>query len=177
MKIICVNGYARSGKDTFCDAVFYNRGLVYPYSTIDEIKRLALQFGWDGKKDAKGRKLLSDLKDCLTEYNNFPTKYIIEQIKVRLEILEDKKLHDDVVFLVQMREPEEIKQWKDDYGARALLITRPEMEKEWGNHADDNVLKADYDYILENTGDLKTWELKSIEFIDKIKKEKWESHI
>ena len=24
MKIICVNGYARSGKDSFCDAAFYN---------------------------------------------------------------------------------------------------------------------------------------------------------
>ena len=177
MKIICVNGYARSGKDSFCDAIFYNRGLVYPFSTIDEIKKVALQFGWDGKKDAKGRKLLSDLKDCLTEYDNLPTKYIIEQIKVRLDIIQEKEIYNNVIFLVQMREPKEIKYWKENYGAKALLITRPNSEKEWGNHADDEVLNAEYDYVLENISDLKTWEMKSIEFIDEVRKEEWESHV
>ena len=177
MKIICVNGYARSGKDSFCDAAFYNRGLVYPFSTIDEVKRLARQFGWDGKKDAKGRKLLSDLKDCLTEYNNFPTKHIIEQIKVRLDIIQEGEIYDNVIFLVQMREPKEIEYWKENYGAKALLITRPNSEKEWGNHADDEVLNASYDYVLENTSDLEDWKLKSIKFIDRIRKENWESYV
>ena len=177
MKIICVNGYARSGKDSFCDAAFYNRGLVYPFSTIDEIKRLASQFGWDGKKDAKGRKLLSDLKDCLTEYNNFPTKHIIEQIKVRLDIIQEGEIYNNVIFLVQMREPKEIEYWKENYNARALLITRPLKDVKWGNHADDNVLNADYDYVLVNDKGLDEWKVKSINFIDKIRKENWESHV
>ena len=82
MKIICVNGYARSGKDTFCNFAFYHRGLVYTYSTIDEVKKLAKKIGWDGEKDAKGRKFLSDLKDCLTEYNDLPNRYILKQIQI-----------------------------------------------------------------------------------------------
>lgn len=177
MKIICVNGYARSGKDTFCNFAFYNRGTVYPFSTIDEIKKIALQFGWDGQKDAKGRKFLSDLKDCLTEYNDFPTNYIITQIKRHLTIFRDEELYDGAIFLVQMREPKEIKRWKEEFGAKALLITRPDSEKEWGNHADDEVLNAEYDYKLENDSDLKDWELKTINFIDNVRKEKWESHL
>ena len=176
MKIICVNGFARSGKDSFCNYAFYNRGMVYPYSTIDEIKLIATRLGWDGVKDAKGRKLLSDLKDCLTAYNDIPTQHLLKQMKARLSIFKYEEAKD-VIFLVQMREPEEINRWKKEFGARSLLISRPNVETEWGNHADDNVLQANYDYYLINTEGLDEWEDQAIAFIDRIRKEDWESHI
>lgn len=177
MKIICVNGYARSGKDTFCEYAFVNRGLVYNHSTIDIVKKIAVDIGWDGVKDEKGRKFLSDLKDCLTEYNDLPTQCVLRQIRTKLSIVLDEENHDDTIFLVQMREPEEIKRWKEDYGARALLIQRPSFGGDWGNHADDDVLLGEYDYKLDNNGSLKEWEDKTIEFIDMIRKENWESHV
>lgn len=176
MKIICVNGYARSGKDTFCNFAFYDCGLVYPYSTIDEVKRIASQLGWDGEKDEKGRKFLSDLKDCLTAYNDFPTQNLLEALRKRMTVFKYDTAAD-VIFLVQMREPEEIKRWKNEFGARALLISRPGVATDWGNHADDNVLDADYDYYLINCEDLSEWEDKTVAFIEKIRNENWESHI
>lgn len=176
MKIICVNGYARSGKDTFCDYAFYKRGLVYNYSTIDGVKKIAEVIGWDGKKDEKGRKFLSDLKDCLTSYNDYPTQSIITDIRNRNSVI-DEECYDAIIYLVQMREPEEIKRWKEDYGARALLIQRPGFGGDWGNHADDDVLLGEYDYKLDNNGSLKEWEEKTIEFIDMIREENWESRV
>lgn len=174
MKIICVNGYARSGKDTFCKIAFRERGLVYYYSTIDEVKKFAKILGWDGKKDEKGRKLLSDLKDCLTEYNDLPNKYVLTQIRRKLSVVIDP---DNSIFLVQMREPEEIKQWSKEYGARSLLINRPGTEKTWGNHADDNITVNKYDYIIYNDGSIEDLRTKTINFIDTIRKEEWESYI
>lgn len=174
MKIICVNGYARSGKDTFCNMAFFNRGLVYYYSTIDEVKKFAKILGWDGKKDEKGRKLLSDLKDCLTEYNDLPNKYVLAQIKRKLSIIIDP---DNSIFLVQMREPKEIKQWCKNYNAKSLLIRRPAIEKKWGNHADDGVLTNEYDYTIYNDSTIEDLKEKTIDFIDKVRKEDWESYI
>ena len=178
MKILVVNGPPRSGKDTFCEAAFYNRGLVYPISTIDRVKQVAVFAGWSGQKDAKGRKFLSDLKDIMTEYDDIPRKYVLSFINTRL------KLHDNdmfgtegVLFLVQSREPEDIKRWVEENGARALYISREDVQQVWGNHADDNAADYGYDYYLTNNGTIFEWEQKAVEFIDKIRNEKWESHV
>lgn len=176
MKIICVNGYARSGKDTFCDYAFFKRGLVYNYSTIDGVKKIAEAIGWDGKKDERGRKFLSDLKDCLTSYNDYPTQSIITDIRNRNSVI-DEECYDAIVYLVHMREPEEIERWKNDYGARSLLIQRPGVKQDWGNHADDEVMNIEYDYIVRNDGTLKELEANAINFIDMIRKENWESRV
>ena len=65
MKILIINGKPRTGKSIFCNTAFQKCGLVYCFSTIDEVKRLARYLGWDGKKDEKGRKFLSDIKDAV----------------------------------------------------------------------------------------------------------------
>ena len=176
MKILCVNGMARSGKDTFCKIAFHNRGMVYSFSTIDEVKQIAMNLGWDGKKDEKGRKFLSDLKDCLTEYNDLPSQSVLKQIERQLSIIDDE-YYDAVIFLVQMREPEEIKRWKYNYNAKALLVSRPGIKEHWGNHADDNVFDGEYDYVLVNDSDLDKWQKQTIDFIDMIREENWESNI
>ena len=178
MKIICVNGFPRSGKDEFCKTVETNCSGVYSFSTIDEVKRLATQLGWDGKKDEKGRKFLATLKDCLSEYNDLPTQHTLQQMQEVLDSYRQSGLSThDIVFLIQMREAKDINRWKDDYGARALLIKRPGFDGDWGNHADDEVLHASYNYQLLNSSDLDEWARKSIGFINSIKEEKWESDI
>ena len=179
MKILIVNGAPRSGKDTFCEAAFYGRGLVYPISTIDRIKQIALFAGWSGEKDAKGRKLLSDIKDALTLYNDLPRNYVLDYIRTKTEQLDDTIMlgSDEAIFLVQSREPADIKRWVEENGAKALYITREDTEQHWGNHADDNGWDYNYDYFLENNDTELEWEEEAVRFIDMIRRENWESHI
>lgn len=153
MKIIIVNGAPRSGKTTFCDSCFKNRGRVYTFSTIDEVKRLAKQLGWNGEKDDKSRKFLSDLKDALTEYNDLPHKWTIKKMQEILDVYNKVEVPTkDVIFLIQTREPEDIKRWVEDYNALTVFIKRPDIDIPHGNHADDDVSNYEYDLYIDNDG-------------------------
>ena len=71
MKIILVNGAPGVGKTTFENFCLESRSPIYILSTIDPIKKIASYVGWDNKKTSKNRKFLSDLKDLMTEYNDY----------------------------------------------------------------------------------------------------------
>jgi len=75
-KTVCVlvSGPIGSGKTTFSNmlvASLNERGLnTERFALADSIRRLATHMGWDGAKDAKGRRLLQTLgTDCGREYN------------------------------------------------------------------------------------------------------------
>ena len=179
MKILVVNGQPRSGKDLFCEAAQNNCSLIYPISTIDRVKQVALFAGWSGEKDAKSRRFLSDLKDAMTRYNNMPHDYVLMYIKNRSHLLDQLDMvgYDNAVFLVQAREPEDIQRFVDENNARTLFISREETAQNWGNHADDNAWDFNYDYYLENNGTIEEWEEESVKFINMIRRESWESRI
>ena len=62
--IIMVTGKAGSGKDTFYRlATLFRAGslVVSRFAFADSVKSVARSLGWDGRKDAKGRKLLQDV--------------------------------------------------------------------------------------------------------------------
>ena len=67
MKYIGLIGLAGSGKDTAAGAL-YKLG-YYRVAFADRIKMLARSFGWDGKKDERGRALLQDLGMAARRYN------------------------------------------------------------------------------------------------------------
>ncbi len=50
-------------------------------SAITPIKEIASNYGWNGEKDAKSRKFLSDLKRAFADYNDLPTHYLYEEYK------------------------------------------------------------------------------------------------
>ena len=180
MKILIINGKPRTGKSIFCNTAFQKCGLVYCFSTIDEVKRLARYLGWDGKKDEKGRKFLSDIKDAMTDYNDHPHKVIEQTIREHCNRYKDTpEIINNLIFLVQSREPDDIERWQKENGAKAILIKRDEKlnDQVWSNHADDEVYDCTYDYVLENTGSLEEWEDSIVWFIKELKREKWESHI
>jgi len=179
MKILIVNGAPRSGKDLFCNYAFINRPMIYAFSTVDRVKQVALFAGWSGEKDDKGRKFLSDLKDAMTEYNDIPYEYTIEAIKEEIRKLEQQSEHGakDAIFIVQSREPKDIQRWVEQHDAKTLFIYREGLNQTWNNHADSEVANYDYDYYLNNGLDKSYWETRTVEFIDQIRKEKWESHI
>lgn len=166
MGIYVVNGAAGSGKTTFENNVKTIMGSdCYILSTITPIKEIMATIGWDGRKDLESRKLMSDLKDLLTKYNDFSFNYICNEIE---EIKNEYYGYGYFpVFFVDCREPEEIKRLCDKLDAKSLLIRRTSAENgETSNHADANVLNYNYDIVIENNGDLRDYAYKALEFVD-----------
>ena len=160
MKIIVINGMGGVGKDTFVDCCCRNTSKkIINISTIDPIKELAKQIGWNGNKDNKDRKFLSDLKDLLTEYNNFSFQYVSKQIQANLD--------SDIIF-IHCREPKEIKKIVDGFGAVTLLVKNPRITPITSNHADAEVESYNYDYIINNDKSLISLIRKSAEFLTEI---------
>lgn len=153
MKIIIVNGKGGSGKDTFeeyfrdfaelCD------NKVYKTSMVRAVKSIAQICGWQGGKDDKDRKFLSDLKMLLDDYNDFAFESVVN------DILRAEKEHYDYIF-IDAREPRDIDRLKDiSLNCYTVLITRIETTyKVYGNDADDCVFDYNYDYVIPNNSTL-----------------------
>ena len=175
MKIIVINGSARSGKDSFVNFAKNSDAEVYNFSMIDYVKAQAKKIGWRGAKDAEGRRFLSDLKDAFDIYNDVPFQYVKRQIKF---VCEDSWNTDNLVIYVHAREPKDIQRWVDEANAKTLLIRRASAEEaEASNHADRNVFDYDYDYVYRNEGDLAQLEREAINFTNWIKDKPWNSKI
>ncbi len=147
-KVIVINGPAGAGKDTFvelCQEIFNKifHSEVFNFSSIIPVKRLAMEMGWDGVKDEKGRKFLADLKMLWASFNNGPTSYLLECASGVLAGL---------VFL-HVREPEEILKLKELIPDVVLLHVDREGALELVNGADDRTLEINYDYYIDNNGD------------------------
>ena len=75
INVVVVNGSAGAGKTTFEEMCSFILGPYYrSRSSIDKVKEIAKNCGWDGSKDLVNRKFLSDLKDLLTEWDDVPMK-------------------------------------------------------------------------------------------------------
>ena len=78
--VMVINGAGGVGKDTLCEFAM-KHFKVMNISSITPIKELAALAGWDGKKDDKSRKFLSDLKQLSVEYNDYPTLWCTERYR------------------------------------------------------------------------------------------------
>lgn len=143
-KYVIINGAGGVGKDTFVNKCKIYKDNILNISTVDYIKSVAKYCGWDGKKDDRGRKLLSDLKDALTSYDDIPIKNIMQSLEM---------LDNSIVF-IHSREPNEIRRLKNQLNAKTLLIRNKNVEKVESNHADRDVENFQYDYVVENDGTL-----------------------
>lgn len=154
VQMVVVNGFPRSGKSTFVALCLellgkYGREI----STVDFVKEVAMFCGWDGVKDAKSRKFLSDLKKLLTEWDEVPMKKITKAY----EELEREVLGGNMpgFLFVHCREPEEILRLQEQFGAVAVLIEREEVENlEQSNSSDANVKNFAYEYVIRNNGSI-----------------------
>ena len=158
--VIIINGIGGAGKDTLCNlaAKYYK---VKNISAITPIKDIAQKYGWNGEKDAKSRKFLSDLKRVFIEYNDLPTKYLYSEYKEFVE-------SEDKILFVHIREKEEIEKFKKLVTIRCitLLVDRqtPNAEK-WGNASDDEVKNYQYDFSFENNKSMPIIEQEFVEFL------------
>jgi len=169
--IYIVNGAPGSGKDTFCSKVIDittpNYGIIL--STVDLVKEIAKDLGWNGEKTPKDRKFLSDLKDILTEWDDIPIKDTERRINdflyhIRYHGLDEK----EVAIFIMCREPKEIDKMCKRLGAKSLIVRRTDAENsKKSNHADEEVLEYQYDIEIDNNGTLLDLTYKALEFVEK----------
>lgn len=159
MKVVVINGAGGAGKDlfvAFCASIL-GSDKVKNYSTVDYVKAVAANIGWDGSKTDKNRKFLSDLKRTLTEWDDIPYR----RTRVEIKNFEDKmyrlggKFAENGVIFIHCREPEEIQRFKDEFDAHTLLIRRESAESaNWQNNSDNSVLNYQYDTEIWNDGSM-----------------------
>ena len=141
-QIIILNGTGGSGKDTFIKLCGRYCKLSSA-SSIDKIKDIAKELGWNGMKTDKDRKFLCDLKDLSTDYNDLPLNEVTKKI-------DEFNCSDNQVLFVKLREPEEIKKIASLYNVKTVLIRRKDKKIITSNRADAFVENYDYDYVIEN---------------------------
>lgn len=169
VKVIVINGAGTSGKDTFIDLfseVCRDIGTqsVYRFSSVDEVKYYATCMGWDGVKDDRGRRFLSDIKDAMTLYSDAPFNYM----KQKVEAVEEKG--EDAFVFFHVREPSEIQKMVERLDALTVLIERPTVKSDsFTNHADKNVGNFSYDYHIMNYGTLLDLKVQAYNFFDQIR--------
>lgn len=169
--IIIINGSGGSGKDTFCNLV----GEKIPslnISTIEPAKRCLKELvGIDyvegeTPKTEKLRKLLSSLKQLSIEFNDYATKYVINEID---KFNKDEK---NKIMFIHMREPSEIKKTIElveseypDSRIISLLVENDNIPKITSNDSDKNVFEYRYDYKIDNSGTLEDLDTEICKFL------------
>lgn len=163
--VIVINGVGGVGKDTLCAAAetcFRVRNV----SSITPVKEIAATCGWDGKKNEKARRFLSDLKAAMIAYNDYPTKWAVAQYR-------DFLAGDEEIMFLHVREPEEIAKFVRATEGKALtLLVRAEQRLHhgaYGNASDDSVENYDYDYIFDNDGSVQEAGRKFIQLLEHIR--------
>ena len=152
---------ARSGKDTF--AMYLNCFIpTSKYSSIDKIKEIAKECGWNGTKDEKSRKFLSDLKYLTSKFNDMPF------LAIKSAVEQFKKDATKTILLIDIREPDEINRVAKEFNAKTILIKRDSVKNITSNPADAGVFDYEYDYVIENNGDLIDLYWKTSEFVKEI---------
>lgn len=158
-KVFIINGSGGVGKDTFCEYIGHY-AKVKVISSIDLVKDYASKMGWNGSKTPRDRKFLSDLKDLLTKYNDYPFRDICQKV---LWFKED----DNEFLFIHIREPEEIDRAKREFNAHTILMVNDNVKGIYSNHADARVLEYNYDIVIDNSGTLKDLDIIAKDFVEK----------
>ncbi len=167
--VFVINGSGGVGKDTLCNMAS-KHFRVRNISSITPIKNIAAICGWGGEKNDHARKFLADLKSVTVAYNDYPTKWVLEEYKKFKE-------SDDEILFVHIREGSEISKFVDGTEGEAITILIRGGQRfrrrnaAYGNAADDDVEKYRYDYVFYNDRPLAQTESAFLAFIEKIRKE------
>lgn len=166
-QIFVINGSGGVGKDTFVELVsleLNNRlkkfHTVINYSSVDKVKEIAREIGWNGQKTEKDRKFLSDLKSLTKNYCDMPFQSMKHKIE---DFINNEEGH---VLFLHIREPEEIKRIADSFNATTVLIIRDSVTHITSNTSDKNVFDYHYDFVIENNGTIDDLRNKAKSFIN-----------
>ena len=166
---IVINGSGGVGKDTLC-GMAAGHFRVRNVSSITPVKQIASTCGWNGEKTDRARRFLSDLKNLLVAYNDYPNRCALEEYRSFLA-------SDDEILFVHIREPEEIRKFVDGTGGEAvtLLVRGGKRFRKrrggYGNDADDRVEQYHYDYVFYNDRPLDQTDAVFFRFLKKMIRE------
>lgn len=189
-KVVIINGKPQSGKDTFCK---YAQGYcdddesanTLIISSVDPLKEMLTQLGWDGTKTDKIRDMLMDMKQLWIQNQDGPTMFLFNNI---LEFHKACTGEDNIVF-VHIREPEEIKKLVNaltgfesmGIDVISLLVIRkggedtPNQPAETRRSDDEALINSyEYDVIINNDEDLIKLQELAAEFVDKLLEDEYE---
>lgn len=167
--IFIINGSGGVGKDTFVELVSAELNdilkkfhTVINFSSVDKVKEIAREIGWNGKKSEKDRKFLSDLKILTSEYCDMPFESMKNKVT---EFIKDE---ESKFLFLHIREPEEITRAVKEFGAKTVLVIRNSVKHIVSNIADENVFNYNYDFVIDNSGTKKELNSKAKEFIQEV---------
>lgn len=189
-KVVIINGKPQSGKDTFCK---YAQGYcdddesanTLIISSVDPLKEMLTQLGWDGTKTDKIRDMLMDMKQLWIQNQDGPTMFLFNNI---LEFHKACTGEDNIVF-VHIREPEEIKKLVNaltgfesmGIDVISLLVIRrggedtPNQPAETRRSDDEALINSyKYDVTINNDEDLIKLQELAAEFVDKLLEDEYE---
>lgn len=189
-KVVIINGKPQSGKDTFCK---YAQGYcdddesanTLIISSVDPLKEMLTQLGWDGTKTDKIRDMLMDMKQLWVQNQDGPTMFLFNNI---LEFHKACTGEDNIVF-VHIREPEEIKKLVNaltgfesmGIDVISLLVIRkggedtPNQPAETRRSDDEALINSyEYDVTINNDKDLIKLQELAAEFVDKLLEDEYE---
>lgn len=167
-KIVIINGYPQSGKDTFVRFVNNTKVVVHNCHTSTPAKDAFITAGWDGRKTPEIRKALSDCMVLFEDLFGATSLHIDKQIQYcrSLEIKNEGTL---VVLFIHIREPENIAKYREilenGHEVMTLLIDR-ETKEDPSNTSDENVEGYNYDYIIENNNSLEELQERAEAFVE-----------
>lgn len=161
MKVIAISGHARHGKDTV--AQMLQKQLQKDGYTVlmthyaDLLKYICKTFfGWDGRKDEKGRSLLQYVGTDVVRAKN--PDYWVDFVSDILNLFDGRW---DYVIIPDTRFPNEFNRLKErGFNAVHLRVVRPDfasqLTEEQQTHLSETALNdIAPDYCIYNTGDLK----------------------
>lgn len=162
-RVVIINGCGGVGKDAFCRACSrYAECTVR--SSVEPIKDIARQIGWDGGKSEKDRKFLADMKRIVAQYNDYPMTWMRGAVNAFMGFGED----DEILFL-HIREPEEIERAAKEFDAVKVLVTNPRIPKITSNAADAGVDGCKYDFVISNDGSLADLDAMAADFVYRLR--------
>ncbi len=166
-RVYLVSGKAGSGKTTFskfCVSQVHN-GIVVPIAST--IKHVATIMGWNGEKDAKGRRLLVELGKIGREYD--------QDLWVKLtvnNILADNE--HGVFFIDDWRFKNEyyyITEHLPNYQITTIRIVRPNYTDPYVDVTDATEIDLDdwgmFSYTINNSGTIEDLYKQALWFLDK----------
>jgi hypothetical protein len=122
-----------------------------------ELKNVSYQV--QDEKSEKARLFLARLKFDSSDYNDQPYTYMAQRIR------EFNSSEYYQLMFIHIREPQEIERVKNDFNCKTILVKNIHVEDIKSNDADANVYNYQYDYTIENNGDLDSLMLSAHKFV------------